>query len=82
MRLEDVSYKLSAKDVQCHEALDEISSARGMMSAIAQTLKGQGAEGAPTPADKSWDTYGQLGALQKCMAATARYIHVYTCLSK
>lgn len=73
MRLDDATYKLSSKEIQCLEALDEIDSARGMMSAIAQTLKSQGAEGAPPPVDSSWECLGPLGALQKCLAATARY---------
>lgn len=77
MRLEDTAYKLSAKEIQCREALDELDSARGMMMAIAQTLKGQGADGVPPLLDKSWEAYGPLGALQKCLASVGRYDIAY-----
>ena len=64
--------RLAAKEVLWREAADEVEAAREMMASIANTLKGQGADGVPPPVDKSWETYGALGALQKCMAVCAR----------
>ena len=72
--------RLSAKEVLWREAADEVEAAREMMGSIANTLKGQGADGVPPPVDKSWETYGPLGALQKCTAVCARYGKAWRCV--
>ena len=59
------SIRLATKEALWRESADEVEAAREMMASIANTLKGQGVDGVPPPVDKSWETYGALGALQK-----------------
>ncbi|GAX78644.1 hypothetical protein CEUSTIGMA_g6082.t1 [Chlamydomonas eustigma] len=74
LRLEDTQYKLSVKEGEYRVVFSELEAAREAVGSIAITLKKQGVAGIPPAVDKSWETVGPLGALQKCLVLSNRQL--------